>query len=683
MSSLAWLSERRLTLAIAALCLPAATGAQHVLEEVVVTATPRDLAAADLAQSVTVVAAETLDRVRAANLGETLESQLGMSASYFGTGASRPIIRGLAGARVRTMEDGIESMDVSTVSVDHAVSIDPLVARQIEIFRGPTTLLYGSGAVGGVINTVTNRIPELAPEDGLEGAFELRADTASNERTGAVALDGGAERFAWHFDAARRNTDDYEIPGFAELEHEGEVVGFEDQLEGVLENSDLELSSYAFGGTWLGERSFFGAAVSGFDTQYGVPGHAHAHEEEEQPLPGGLQEEAAPVRIDIEQSRVDLKGGWTGLAGGIETINLRLGLNDYEHVELEGGEIGTRFRNDAYEGRLEILHAPLGMWTGALGLQFGDREFAAIGDEAFVPPVDTASYGVFVIEQLQKQRWQLSLGARIERQAHEPTGAPHVADTAASFSAAAIRELGRGYSLALNFASAERVPVAEELYADGPHLASGAIEVGDPTLGVETSRHFDAGLRKTSGDLTWTITAFATDYDDFVFLRDTGVVDPVEELPVFAFAQQGAQFSGLEAELFTPVATVGRGELDMRLFTDYVRGELDNGEKVPRVPPRRYGARLEYHADRLVVGIEATRYDDQDDVAPFEEPTRGYTLVGADLNWNVVPRGAMELDFFVRAANLLDEDARRHTSLVKEIAPLPGRNFALGVRASF
>lgn len=670
----------RLALGIAAAVAPALVSAQHGLEEVVVTATPRNRSTLEIAQSVTVLHGEELDRSRATNLGETLEGQLGVSATYFGTGASRPIIRGLGGARVRTMEDGIESMDVSTVSSDHAVSVDPLVAEQIEIFRGPTTLLYGSGAVGGVINTVTSRIPEAAPEDGFEAALEVRGDTVANERTGAFALDGGGEELAWHVDGARRVTDDYEIPGFAEHGHE---EGREDERAGILANSDLEMTSYAVGGTWLGDAGFFGLSVSGFDTQYGVPGHAHAHGEEEGPLPGEPEEEREAVRIDLEQARVDLKGGWTGLPGAIETVNVRFGFNDYEHVELEGDEIGTRFTNDSYEGRLELVHAPVGGWSGEFGLQLGEREFSSIGEEAFVPPVDTTMYGVFLIEQLETDPWSLSLGARYETQEQVPAGAVAVDGSAVSVAAAAVREFGDGYSLAVNLTSAERLPVAEELFAAGPHLASGAIEVGDPGLGTETSRHVDVGLRKTMGALTWSATAFATNYDDFIFLRDTGVVDPDEGLPVLAFAQQDAEFRGLEAELFTPIAGVGQGELDLRIFADYVRAELDNGAKVPRIPPLRYGARLAFHTDRIVVGLEATKYDEQDDVAPFEEPTEGYTLVSADFDWAIATNGETDLSFFVRGANLLDAEARRHTSLVKEIAPLPGRNFSMGVRAVF
>ena len=683
-----------LAFAVAIVLTPAASLAQHVLEEVIVTATPRDQLTSDLAQSVTVVSGDELVRTRSANLGETLESQLGMSASYFGTGASRPIIRGLAGARVRTMEDGIDSMDVSTVSVDHAVSIDPLVARQIEIFRGPTTLLYGSGAVGGVVNTVTNRIPEMAPEDGLEAAIEVRGDTVAQDRSAAIALDGGAENFAWHFDAARRETDDYEIPGFAEHEHdeheeeeeehEGEEH-HEDEVFGLLENSDIEMSSYSAGASWLGDNGFFGVSVSGFDTQYGVPGHAHGHEEEEHDEEEEEEHEAGEeiVRIDLDQTRVDLKGGWSGFTGAIEGINLRLGINDYEHVELEGDEIGTRFSNEAWEGRIEILHSPAGEWSGAFGLQLGEREFSAIGEEAFVPPVDTQSIGLFVVEQRQFAKWNLSLGGRFETQEHTPAGGDAVDDSAISLSAAAVREFDSGFSFAINFASAQRQPVAEELFANGPHLASGAIEIGDAALGLETSRHFDFSVRRTVGEFTWSVTAFLTDYKDFIFLEETGVVDTNEVLPIFEFTQQDAEFRGVEAEVFAPLAEVGQGELDLRIFADFVDAELAGGQNVPRIPPLRYGARLAWHSDRITAGLEATSYDDQTDVAPFEEATAGYTMVSTDLSWAVPRDGDANLSFFIRGSNLLDEDARRHTSLVKEIAPLPGRNFSIGFLGEF
>jgi iron complex outermembrane receptor protein len=656
--------------------------AQHEIEEIRVVATPLEQSVAEIAQSVTVIGGDDLRRAQSTNLGETLAGQLGMSASSFGAGASRPIIRGLAGARVKMMEDGIDSLDVSTVSVDHAVSVDPLVAEQIEIFRGPTTLLYGSGAVGGIVNTVTNRIPESAPADGFDAGFELRGDTVADDRTGAFRLDGGGDAFAWHVDALRRESGDYEIPGEAELHHPGEEEEEEEEEHafGILENSAVETSSAAFGGSWLGDDAFFGVSVSGFETLYGIPGH---HHEEEAPLPGE-EEEEEHVRVDLDQTRFDIKGGWSNISGALDAINLRIGVNDYEHRELEGAEIGTLFENQAYEGRLEFLHAPWGEWDGAFGVQFGEREFSAIGEEAFIPPVDTTTLGVFMLEERGFDDWTLSIGGRLEDQEHRPSdGSPNVSDTAASLSLAAIRTLAGDYALALHVAVAERLPVAEELYANGPHLASQTFEIGDPALGTETSRHMDIGLRKTGGTLTWTVTAFYTSFADFIYLRDTGTADAESELTIFQYAQEDAEIMGLEAELFAPIAQIGSGELDLRLYADTVRGELDSGEDLPRLPPLRVGARLQYHDEGLILGLESAWYDDQEDTAPFEEATSGYTMVNADLSWTLPRASGPEISLFLKGANLLDEDARRHTSLVKDLAPLPGRNFVAGLRATF
>jgi iron complex outermembrane receptor protein len=631
-------------------------------DEIVVTGALRDRAPGEIAQSVTVVRGEELERIRAANLGETLANQLGVSSSYFGAGASRPIIRGLAGARVQTLEDGLDSMDAATVSDDHAVTTEPLAADQIEIFRGPTTLLYGSGAVGGVVNTVTTRIPRAVPAGGFEGAFEVRGDSVADNRGAAVRLDGGGGNFAWHLDAGRRDSGDYDIPGYAHSDVDPATADA-DEIYGVLENSAAESESAAFGASWLGAKGFLGFGLNTFDSLYGIPGHGHEHEEDEE-AGDELGEEEAPVRIDLERRRFDVRGGWEGLTGAIEGINLRLGINDYQHVELEGEEIGTRFTNDATELRVELLHRALGRWAGAFGVQLGDREFAAIGDEAFVPPVDSRSMGAFIVEDLALDTWALSFGGRLESLEHEPTnGLPRFDDTAASLSFGGVRPFGERYSFAATVSLSERLPVAEELYSDGPHLATGVVQIGDPTLDKETAQHVDVGVRgNLGGGITWSATVFRTLYDDFIYLGDTGAVDSDEELPIFA---------------------EGGHEVDMRLFTDYVRGELASGESLPRMPPLRFGARLEYHNERLLVGLEATRYDEQDDVAPFETETAGYLLVNAYVRWRLASDAGPGLELFVNASNLGNDDARKHTSFVKDIAPLPGRNYSLGVRSRF
>ena len=703
----------------------------HVIEEVHVTGVLRERSPDELAQSVTVIQAQTLERITSGSLGETLAGQLGVSSSYFAAGASRPIIRGLAGARVRTMEDGLDTMDASTISVDHAVSIDPVVAQQIEIFRGPTTLLYGSGAVGGVVNTVTTRIPEYAPDGGFEGVVELRGDTVASARSGVLALDGGGEDFAWHFDYISREADEYEIPGYADLaaleeehdEHE-EEEGHEDEehedehedereeaVPGLVENSDLSGQAFSLGGSWLRDNGFLGVSVSGFDTNYGIPGHHHHHDEDEHHEDEDHDEEGhdedevghgdeddhedeedhedehgdeeeVPVRVDLKQTRIDLKGGWVGLEGPVEAINLRFGVNDYEHEELEGEEVGTRIENDAWEGRLEFMHAPWGAWDGAYGFQVSNRRFSALGAEAFVPPVETSSYGAFIIEQRDIQEWNVSLGARLEYQQQDPSGdLPTVNDMATSLSLAGIRDLGDGYSFVLNAALAERLPVAEELYANGPHVATQSIEIGNPNIGVETSRHLDIGIRSAEGETSWSLTAFLTSYADFIYLQNTGEFD--DELPIFHFEQQDASFSGLEAELFTPIFLRGESEIDLRIFADFTNGNLSSGEYLPRMPPLRYGSRIQYHDDRFLAGLEVILYDDQDKIASIETPTAGYTMINADFNWTVTTPGGAAFEIFVMGRNLADEEARKHTSFVKDTVPLPGRNFSAGFRSHF
>ena len=478
-----------------------------------------------------------------------------------------------------------------------------------------------------------------------------------------------------------------------------------------MENSSLSGEAFSLGGSWLSENGFFGVSVSGFDTNYGIPGHHHHeeeehgqdededHEDEDHDEEGHDEDEEAhededhedehegeeaPVRVDLKQTRIDLKGGWVGLEGPFEAINLRFGVNDYEHVELEGEEIGTRFENDAWEGRLEFLHAPWGAWDGAYGVQVSHRQFSAIGAEAFVPPVDTSTYGAFIVEQRDVEDWHVSLGARLEYQQQDPSGdLPTVNDTATSFSLAAIRDLAAGYSFVANAALAQRLPVAEELYADGPHLATQTVEIGNPNIGVETSRHLDIGLRSNAGDTSWSLTAFLTSYADFIYLENTGEIDEHDELPIYHFEQNDASFSGIEAEFFSPIFVRGESEFDIRVFADYVNGELGNGENVPRMPPLRYGSRIQYHNEQVLLGVEVTQYDDQDSVAHIETPTAGYTMINADVNWTITTPGGTAFELFVIGSNLADEDARKHTSFVKNTVPLPGRNISAGFRSHF
>lgn len=649
------------------------------LGRLVITGSPLRGTLLDSAQPVSVLSGDDLRRQMAASLGETLDEQAGVSATYFGPSASRPVIRGLGGARVRVLADGIGSLDASSVSPDHAVSIEPLLAERVEIIRGPATLMYGNGAFGGVVNVVDNRIPEQLPAEAFFGAAEARVATATGERALVAKADGAAGRLAWHLDAYTRSTDDVEIPGFPEsaalLAEEGETP---DPAEaGTVENTNSESDGAAAGLSWINGENFLGLSVSTYNSNYGVPGHHH-HEE---PAPGmPAEEEEAPVRIDLEQLRYDLKSGWDKPLPGFDRARFRAGYNDYEHVELEGAETGTVFRNRELESRFELVHKDEQGWDGALGLQYKNRDFAALGEEAFVPPVKSIDRGIFLIEEYRLDAWKYALGARLDKVVHNAEIDVDREFTTRSFSAGTVYRFGGDYSFSVNLAVAERAPTPEELYSDGPHLATQSYEVGNLALQPETARNIDLRLRRTAGDWRWTLGVYRNAIADYIYQANTG--QELDELPVFAYTQADATFRGVEAESEWQFAELAGGALSWKLFGDYTRATLDAGGDVPRIPPRRIGTGFDYEGTRWSAGLTATRYADQDCTAAFERPTEGYLMLDADLSYRLFG-SVSEWFVFLRGTNLLDEEARRHSSFLKDLAPLPGRSFTLGVRGSF
>lgn len=642
------------------------------LEEVVVTATPFDRNVLELAQPIDVLRGDELRRKLEPSIGDTLSQELGISTSYFGPGAGRPIIRGLGGPRVRVLEGGIGALDVSTVSPDHAVTIDTLNAKQIEILRGPATLLYGSGASGGVVNVVTNRIPKAIPEDGLEGDIELRTNTVSDERTPSFDVTGGTGRFAWHADGFSRETNDYDIPGQADPDAP-------DSPGGRLLNSDIDSHGFAVGGSLLGENGFVGLSVSGFDSNYGVPGDEG-------------------IRIDLDQTRYDLEGELDAPLIGFQQLRFRAGYNDYDHTEIEGdGEAGTLFENEAFEGRVELLHNPIGAWQGVLGLQYIDRNFSAIGAEAFVPPTESRSLGVFIVEERNWDRWRLELGARAEHQEQEPeSGNPDRDHNVYSLSAGTVWDFAEGYDLGLSVARAERAPSTEELYSNGPHLATQTFERSDTSIDEETSYNLDLALRSTRGRMTWTVNLFANRINDYIFLQsvdangdgvadradEDGTLDPAGELLLLDYTSADAEFYGAEAEAVFGMLEGGADTLDMRVFADFVRAELRDGGDLPRIPPLRYGLGFDYARGPWQAGISVMQVEDQDRVAALEPETDSYTLLDASVSYRI-RTAAADYTLFLQGRNLLDEEVRNHTSFIKDFAPQPGLGVIAGIRASF
>ena len=661
-----------------------------VHEELVVTATADPRRQLDVAQPTTVLSGEELETRSGTTLGETLSEQPGVSTTYFGPGAGRPVIRGFGGDRIRVLEGGLGSADASSTSPDHAVSSDPMAAERIEVIRGPATLLYGSSAVGGVVNILTERIPEFVPEEAVTGSLHLRGGSAADERSGSVELGGAlGGRLAWHADYLNRETDDYEIPGFAESERfreaEEEEHEGEEEVRGVLENSSQESESGSVGLSWVADQGFLGLSVSGLDTNYGVPGHGHGEEEgehEEGEKGEHEEEEEAAVRIDLEQRRIDLAGELLRDTGPFRGMKLRLGSADYEHVELEGAEVGTRFENETFEGRLELVQRRRGRLSGTVGLQGSTSDFAAFGEEAFVPPSTTDLLALFAYEEVDFDPFRLQFGSRWESQdVSAETDLPDRSFDAFSASVGGILDLGASHALAATLSRSARIPTATELYADGPHAATSAFEIGDPTFDEEVGLGLDLSLRRTEGRVTGSVTGFYDRFDDYIFERLTG--EEEDGLTVIQFTQRDAEFWGAEAQALVDLYESEASHLVLELTGDTVRAELrDTGEPLPRIPPLRLGAGLDYHRGPWRLFGEVRWSDKQDRLSENETLTDSYTLVNAAVSYRFL-LGDSVLDVFLRGRNLTDEEARLHTSFLKDLAPLPGRDISLSVGLHF
>jgi iron complex outermembrane receptor protein len=683
------------------------------LDAVVVRANPLGNSAEALAHPVEVLYGEALDRSKSATLGDTVSRLPGVQTTYFGPGVGRPIIRGQEGPRVQVLSGGIGSLDASTVSADHAVGIEPFLADQIEVLKGPGTLLFGSGAIGGAVNVVDGRLADSIPDAPLSGRAELRGNTVNDERTGMFRLDGVNGNWVIHVDGLVRNTGDYDIPGVAILEHDHEQEEEhedETQVAGRLNNSSLKTRAGALGATWLGEQGFFGLSVNTYRTNYGIPDGAHVHSDEHdhegEEEENHDHEEEGSVRIDLAQNRIDLKAGVYEPLSFLQSLNLRAAHTDYEHVEIEGGTPATRFTNKGIEGRLEAVQKEWNGWRGATGLQFAQADFAAIGDEAFVPSTKTSNLGVFVIQEKDFASTKLELGARHERVQLDPQGHGSRRFNITSLSSAAIWHLNPDVDLRFGLDHSERAPTTEELFAAGPHVATRSLEIGDENLDKERALRAEIGLHAHTDRVDLKLAIYRTGFKDFIYLADTGIQE--EELPVRLWAQDDASFTGAEAEALFHLADTAVGFLDLRVFGDYVRAELDGsgtrtvefevphgdhahhyevelatGGNLPRIAPARFGADLNWSLDGWRASLGAIRYGKQDRVAENEDTSPGYTLVNAHLAYRWDRNATNSWELFLDGNNLTNREVRPHTSLLRDYAALPGRGVAFGLRAYF
>ncbi|MDP5210944.1 TonB-dependent receptor [Microbulbifer sp. 2205BS26-8] len=694
-----------LALAIAGLTAPAVYAAQEntpPLEEVSVTVSPLDKPADAVAAPVSILSGNALRSAASTTLGQTLQDQLGVANASFGGGVGLPVIRGQSANRVKILSDNLDVADASNTSSDHAASIEPLLAERIEILRGPAALRYGSGAIGGVVNVIDGRIPTVVPQE-LEGALELRHNTADSLDASVFRLGGGTGQLAWYLDGVYRENGDTEIPGLAILErgdaHEEHEEHGEDEHEeefntnGFVGNTNARAHSYSGGVSWITDSGYVGLSVNRLKNNYGIPlgTHEHHHEEEEDHEGEDHDElehsEPEAVRIDMAQTRYDLKGEHRFDSDYWDKLRVRIGYNDYEHTELEGGVPGTRFTNQAWEGRVELTHDSGGEWRGAYGLQLMDKDLAAMGEEAFIQPSRTRSAGAFAMKERAWDNWHLDLGARLERVDIDPQADSERDYTLLSASSTLQYFFADHQHLSFGATRSERAPVAEELFADGAHLAEFRYVLGNSDLDKEAAINLELGYHHHNGQakgwhaLQFEANLFYNRVGDYIYAKNTG--DIKEELPVYQYTNRDATFYGAEVSATLPL----RETLYLTLFGDMVRARFDNtiaGESsyVPRMPPLRAGLALGADYDQWGWEWRTVQAADQDRVGPFEEPIDGYTRMDLKAHYNFTIGGS-DAVFFASAHNLLDEEIRYSTSLLRDFAPAPGRSFEAGVRFIF
>ena len=727
------------------------------------------------AAPVTILAGEKLKQQQASTLGETLKNLPGVHSTSYGGVTSSPIIRGLDGPRVLITQNGMDAADASRVGPDHLVSTESSTVQQIEVLRGPATLFYGSGAIGGVVNMVDTRIPNNNLTEG-EVAVTRNSNNAQQAFTGQYKT--GFDNIAVQVQGFYRDSSNYRIPGFAESEeaHDDHADSDDDHSEeqegtfGFVDNTAARTKGITLGSSYLFDTGHIGFSMEHLSSVYGIPGHAHEeHEEDEhegEEHEDHMDEESEEmVQADLKQNRYQLAGEFQLSTPLVSAVNFGIAYTDYKHTELENLVPGTRFTNQLFETRMEVLHQPLSGWRGGISLHTKMSDFAAVGEEAFTPPSDTKSFGLGLIEEKHFGDFLVQIGARIEKvtidvpvvftpelelhddehdeehegdhdeehdEEHSDEHASAQLDpvslsfTPVSVSAGVVWDVAKGYNVAASYVHAKRAPSSAELFSFGPHIGTQSYEIGalyslhedgyefdgtQPKL--ETSNNIDLSWRKFGGDFGAVFNLFYNQVDNYYFAANTGFTaefehddhdeeaehdemdltdadheedheegheDEEEGLPVYAYNAVDADLYGAEIQLTYNLTN----NLTLMAQGDYIRAKVKqtDTQNLPRIPPIKTIFSIDYKTDNLSVMGQVTHMFEQDKVAEFESKTPAYTLVDVNASYftSILQN---EAEFFVRGRNLLDEEARVHTSFLKDLAPVRGRSVELGIRLNF
>lgn len=654
-------------------------------EEVVITGRGYRVSKDALMSHVDIVTADEIDEKPAQALGDMLAYMPGIRSTNFTPGASRPIIRGLDGFRVLVLNNGMGAVDVSALSPDHAVSSDPLEAKRIEVLRGPSALAYGGNAIGGIVNIIDERVPTTPAEDGIDGRFTAQASSADEGKQLGLNAKLGQGPLVFAFDLLKRKTEDYDTPVGPESRYLTDLEGEEPDAGRTQVNSAVDLETYGAGLSFIGDFGFVGASVKQTDTTYGVPGHSHAHEEEDHEHEEDEEdedhdhEEEGPVTIGLQQTRYDLRSEFNLSLAGFNRLSADAGHSSYEHTEFEGDEIGTRFLSDGSEFRLALIRDGQGPVSGTLGVTGLERNFEAIGDEAFVPSTVTKQAGIFSQFRYDSGVWGVEGGARADRTELTSDGFDRDFNTVSASFGGFYRPSDHGFA-GLSLTRSERAPSDVELLADGPHVGTSQYVIGDAALDTEVGY----SLEFTGHVVIDPHNRFAVDlhlytshFDDFIDLAATGA--EADGLPVFQYVQTDADLWGLELEASTHLFDWRGQAVRLEASYDYVHGKSDLGP-IARIPPQAVTLRLESEGGQWRSYAELrTVADRKDDLAAFETPTEGYTTVNLFTSYKLKPG----LTLFGEVRNLTNAEMREATSATKDIVVGPARSFRAGLAWSF
>ena len=655
------------------------------LEKMVIS-NPGSVSEAETILPVSILRADELRMKIAPTIGDTLDQEPGVTSQSFGPGVGQPVVRGQSGSRVQVLQNGLGSLDASSVSPDHANSLEPLWAESIEVIRGPAAaLLYGSGAIGGVVNVIDNQIPDAVPDSLIQGALEQRYSSVNDGIASAFKLEGGRDIFAWHVDGFYRDSDNVRIPGLA-IDETSQPASQGSEVFNSF-GQVLNTNSRAKGGTvglsLAGEPGFAGLSINYLANNYGIP-----------PDRGATPSDW--TRIDLRQTRYDFKGALNEPFTFADSLHLHVVYNDYQHVELENGEAGTAYKNKGVETRLELVQKPWAIFHhGILGMQTKNSKFTAIGEEAVVPESDINAFGFYTLQDIYSGPLTFEMGMRVEQQFIDPTGFQRSSHTPVSASASVLWNITGQESISLSFTRSQRAPNVQELFAHGPHLATNSFDMGNPRLEEETSRYLELGMHMDRSWMRMDLNIYQNWVKDYIAQFNTGMFFDQETesiagvctsgncLPVFRTLQRGAVFTGYEVQVAIPLMDTAYCALRTQLFSDYVRGRFIDGGDIPRMPPLRYGLQLTWEDEFWGVDMRLTRAADQNHPGANETPTDGYWLLTASADYRYQVNERSSLLLFVKGSNLLNQEIRNSTSYLRNLSPEAGRGVEIGLRTVF